>query len=158
MERTGDVNGDHMVDVIIGAPGMSAGAGTAYVLYGKTIGTTNIYLSALHSSDGFAILGASIADYFGLSVSAAGKQPLQVFVFGEGIYCLSPGDINGDGFGDVIIGALKTTNFYSGAVCIVYGNLTTFGNIRVGALGSRGFALSSDNWAWCGYSVIGAGG
>ncbi len=67
------------------------------------------------------------------------------------------GDVNGDGFDDIIIGALKTTNFFSGAVYVVYGNATLPSVITISTLGSRGFTLEGANWAWCGYSVSGAG-
>ncbi len=67
------------------------------------------------------------------------------------------GDVNGDGFDDIIIGALKTTNFYSGAAYVVYGNTTLPPVILLSALGPRGFVLNGANWAWCGYSVSGAG-
>jgi hypothetical protein len=67
--------------------------------------------------------------------------------------------VNGDGFDDIIIGALKTTEFYSGAAYVVYGcnNVTVASDVSLNALGSRGFALTGANWAWCGYSVSRAG-
>ncbi len=65
--------------------------------------------------------------------------------------------MNGDGFDDIIIGVLKATNFFSGAVYVIYGNATLPLTIHLSALGSRGFTLEGANWAWCGYSVSGAG-
>ncbi len=65
--------------------------------------------------------------------------------------------MNGDGFDDIIIGALKTANFFSGEAYVVYGNATLSSVIAVNALGSQGFTLTGENWAWCGYSVSGAG-
>ncbi|PCJ53727.1 MAG: hypothetical protein COA70_08545 [Planctomycetota bacterium] len=78
VSNAGDVNGDGFADVIVGAygadPGGLADAGSAYVYSGADG-------SLLYQWDG----GAAV-DLFGLSVSGAG-------------------DINGDGFADLIVGA-----------------------------------------------------
>ena len=76
----GDMNGDGYGDVIVGAPGNGAGgsgAGRAYVYFGGP------------APDGTADLtftGAAVGDQLGSSVSSAG-------------------DVNGDGYSDVIVGA-----------------------------------------------------
>ena len=74
----GDVNNDTYADIIIGAPlaGVNS-AGAAYVLYGKQSGFTDIYLSSLTASQGFAIADTTAETNCGLSVSGAGMQ----FVF-----------------------------------------------------------------------------
>src|SRR6056297_345204 len=88
---TGDVNGDGIDDIVIGAlgadPGGSSGAGETYVVFGSSGGfATSLDLSALDGSDGFRIDGIDENDSSGYSVSGAG-------------------DINGDGFDDIIVGA-----------------------------------------------------
>ncbi len=89
----GDVNGDGFDDIIIGAYGGDAGgdaaSGESYVVFGKAGGfTANLDLSALDGTNGFRLDGIDVGDYAGHSVSSAG-------------------DINGDGFDDIIIGAYR---------------------------------------------------
>ncbi len=91
VSSAGDFNGDGFDDMMLGARN-AGGAGTAYVIFGKAGGWADgsapwrVDLSALDGANGFAIVGASAGDQFGSSVSSAG-------------------DINGDGFGDLIVGA-----------------------------------------------------
>ncbi len=87
----GDVNGDGFDDLIVGArnagPGGSGFAGETYVVFGKSGGfSATLALGDLDGSDGFRINGVNATDYSGHSVSSAG-------------------DVNGDGFDDLIIGA-----------------------------------------------------
>ena len=90
VSSAGDINGDGLADLIVGAyqadPAAGTDAGRSYVVFGKT-GTAAIDLSAVAAGQGgFAINGQSAGDYFGFSVSAAG-------------------DINGDGYADLAVGA-----------------------------------------------------
>ena len=81
----GDVNGDGFADVIIGARGL----GSSYVVFGKASGLApKLKLSSLDGSNGFRLDGVSAGDSSGRSVASAG-------------------DVNGDGFADLIIGALR---------------------------------------------------
>ena len=94
VSSAGDINGDGFDDLIIGAfagggPGNTRGyAGDSYVVFGKASGfAAEIDLAAVAAGNGgFVIHGQDVRDQSGTSVSSAG-------------------DINGDGFDDLIIGA-----------------------------------------------------
>ena len=86
----GDVNGDGLADLLIGAPGSDAGsvaaAGAVYVVFGATDFPARVALDALDGGDGFRIQGVAEEEGVGAAVAFAG-------------------DLNGDGFGDIIVGA-----------------------------------------------------
>ncbi|KAJ1383317.1 hypothetical protein B484DRAFT_484848, partial [Ochromonadaceae sp. CCMP2298] len=92
----GDVNGDGFPDIIVGAPKVSPNGriqtGAVYVLFGRAGGFANVDLADFVSSDstGFIIYGkpesTDVGDNLGTSVSGAG-------------------DVNKDGFADIIVGA-----------------------------------------------------
>ncbi len=85
----GDVNGDGFDDIIVGAPRETKGTsfGKAYVLFGKaTAFSSSISASTLTGTVGFISTSDTQFDRFGGSVAGVG-------------------DINGDGFDDVAIGA-----------------------------------------------------
>jgi len=92
VSRAGDVNGDGIDDLIVGAPyadvGRRLNAGQGYVVFGRAGGFPAILgLAGLDGTNGFALNGVAAWDFSGISVSGAG-------------------DINGDGVDDVIIGAM----------------------------------------------------
>ena len=90
VSNAGDVNGDGYGDVVVGASHANLNGtdiGAAYVVFGKASGFASaIDLSALDGTNGFRLRGAASFDYAGIAVSAAG-------------------DVNGDGYGDLIVGA-----------------------------------------------------
>jgi hypothetical protein len=120
----GDVNGDGFDDLLVGA----TAAGASYVVFGKASGfAANLNLSALDGTNGFRLSGA------GSSVSGAG-------------------DVNGDGFADLLIGAsyadgaryADPNGYSSGASYVVFGQAGGFGaNLNLSSLdGTNGFQLS----------------
>jgi hypothetical protein len=91
VSSAGDINGDGFDDIIIGVyradPNGQDQAGESYVVFGKAGGfSANLNSSALDGSNGFVINGIDADDRSGRSVSSAG-------------------DVNGDGFDDILIGA-----------------------------------------------------
>ncbi|MBB24855.1 MAG: hypothetical protein CME02_04940 [Geminicoccus sp.] len=91
VSSAGDINNDGFDDIIIGAyradPSGASAAGESYVVFGKAAGyPATLELSALDGTNGFVINGIDAVDLSGDSVSSAG-------------------DINNDGYDDIIIGA-----------------------------------------------------
>lgn len=89
----GDVNGDGYADVVIGAPGLSGG--TVYVFHGDSTGLSATPHATLTEPDG---LGGE----FGWAVGTAG-------------------DVDGDGFGDIVVGAPRV-NSNAGRAYVFYGS------------------------------------
>ncbi|MEE9344048.1 MAG: hypothetical protein V3U88_00410 [Methylococcales bacterium] len=135
----GDVNGDGVDDLLIGAPGSHASgnrSSTNYVVFGgDAVGSSGTFeLSALDGSNGFVLNGVtaqnvvSAQDRAGVSVSTAG-------------------DINGDGIDDLLIGAneAKPNGFASGASYVVFGanEVGVSGSLELSTLnGSNGFVIN----------------
>jgi len=100
----GDVNGDGYSDVIVGTPQYDDGAnineGRAFVYHGSATGLSSVPNSILDDADQ---AGAN----FGISVANAG-------------------DVNGDGYSDVIIGAYLFDDTFSneGAAFVYHGSAT----------------------------------
>jgi len=86
---TGDVNGDGLDDLIIGLSFDNTNGtrnGTSFVVFGKSNGAIIELSDIENGSGGFAISNVNNLDHINHSVSSAG-------------------DINGDGFADLIVGA-----------------------------------------------------
>ncbi len=131
VSAAGDVNGDGLDDLIVGAPEArpngNSGAGSSYVVFGRSAGfAAVINLSTLDGSNGFRLDGVGARDYSGKAVSAAG-------------------DLNGDGLDDLVIGASGSdaNGLESGSTYVVFGRSTGFdATMSLSTLdGSSGFRL-----------------
>ena len=112
----GDVNGDGIDDLIVGAPYSGPNdnySGETYVVFGKRTHDENgllvnsfgteVELTGLDGSNGFVINGIDADDESGYSVSSAG-------------------DVNNDGYDDMIIGAPQADDGNNaGETYVVYG-------------------------------------
>ncbi|MBE9078501.1 tandem-95 repeat protein [Romeria aff. gracilis LEGE 07310] len=135
VSSAGDVNGDGIGDLIIGAPEASPNgfsSGQSFVLLGGSgIGSDGSFnLANLDGSNGFAINGIDqFADRSGRSVSGAG-------------------DVNGDGFDDLIMGAPGADPndvANAGESYVVFGgpNVGSSGSLELANLnGGNGFVLN----------------
>jgi hypothetical protein len=132
----GDINGDGFDELLIGAPGADLNgqhyAGASYVVFGKPGGfSTSLNLSSLNGNNGFVINGIDVGDDLGKSVSSAG-------------------DINGDGFDDLLIvapGADPNGQSYAGESYVVFGKAGSFGaSFDLSTLNGRnGFVINSSD-------------
>lgn len=77
-----DVNGDGYADVAVGSPGADMGRGRVDVFFGGP--------SGIGSAASLTLRGAAAGELFGISLGSAG-------------------DVNGDGFGDLIVGAYEAS-------------------------------------------------
>ncbi len=139
----GDVNGDGIPDLVIGAPYASPGdrsfAGVTYVLWGKN-GTwpLTIELSALDETIGCIINGALAGDYSGWSVASV--------------------DLNGDGIADLVTGAYLADlpgGSGAGIAYVVWGKNGTWPLfLELSTLGTKGVAINGVGQAYyTGWSV-----
>ncbi|MFO1349406.1 MAG: integrin alpha [Gammaproteobacteria bacterium] len=127
----GDVNGDGVADLLIGAHRADAygyDSGVSYVVFGSSalsaLGAAGLQLSALNGPNGFKLSGVAAYDYSGYAVSGLG-------------------DVNGDGRADLLIGAHRAdaNGSDAGASYVVFGSST------LSALGTAGLQLSDLNGA-----------
>src|SRR5690606_25050868 len=90
----GDVNGDGYADLVVGAPGAAGGAGQAYLYHGSGGG--------LSATPALTLSGANAGDGFGRVVGTAG-------------------DVNGDGYAEVLVAA-PGANSSTGQAYVFAGN------------------------------------
>ncbi|MGL1921369.1 MAG: cadherin domain-containing protein [Hyphomicrobiales bacterium] len=143
VSAAGDVNGDGYDDLVIGSP-YADDFDTSYVVFGKeTDSTAVVDLGSLNGSTGFRIVGDTVFENAGLSVS-------------------SIGDFNGDGFDDIIIGApnARSDENNTGASFVLFGSANGFdATASLANLdGTNGFRVDGVSGAdYSGVSVSGAG-
>ncbi|MCA9053599.1 MAG: FG-GAP repeat protein, partial [Planctomycetaceae bacterium] len=108
VSSAGDMNGDGIADLRIGSPGSmvgsDAGAGKTFVVFGNAAGFgTELNLSTLNGTNGFVIEGNAADMGLGFSGSAIG-------------------DVNGDGFADLLVSAPASADPASaGSAFVIFG-------------------------------------
>ena len=128
----GDVDGDGLDDLLIGAPGLAGAgvdAGGAYLIYGGGSGTLGIAgADALFTAE-------AAGDRAGFSISRAG-------------------DVNGDGLGDVVIGAPYSTTIgiSAGNAYVVLGPATGTTELQ-----HADSVIAGESYTRAGYAVAGGG-
>ncbi|AUM11349.1 Ig-like domain-containing protein [Ketobacter alkanivorans] len=132
----GDFNGDGFEDLAIGVPDSNlsnTSGGFAYLVYGKAGATrSGIAMTSLSASDGFEVDGADTADYAGSVVDISG-------------------DLNGDGYDDMIVVASRADDGATtgGNIYVIWGNGSPSGinlssdfNRTSGFTNSKGFVIT----------------
>ena len=127
LSGAGDVNGDGLSDVIIGAygadPNANDMAGVSYVVFGK-VDPDPVDFQDL-GGGGFRIVGAEPEDRSGRTVAGAG-------------------DVNGDGLADVVVRVERDVDgsFFAGGDCYVVFGKSDDTTVELGALGIDGFRVN----------------
>ncbi len=128
----GDLNGDGYADIVVGVPGAISFTGKAYVYFGGP----EVGQAGFAPTPGLTLTNPSGATYssFGRAVAGAG-------------------DVNGDGYGDIVVGAYQTASLTGGAYLYLGGpNVPADGGVAA----PTALAGASANSTF-GYSVAGAG-
>ena len=102
VSSAGDMDGDGLDDILVGAYANDEGgnnAGAAYIMLGSSLGTSSTI--DLSNAD-YKLVGEDAHDYAGRSVASAG-------------------DVDGDGLGDVLVGAFAENSKIGAAYLILTG-------------------------------------
>jgi hypothetical protein len=146
VSSAGDVNGDGFDDVIVGGFFDDDRNGASFVIFGKADGwTAEVSIDSLDGTNGFRLEGVAPYDYAGFAVSSAG-------------------DINGDGFDDLIVGAPDADPnavHRAGSAYVIFGKAdgAWAPSMSLADLdGTNGFRMDGTNvYDWLGTSVSDAG-
>ncbi len=128
----GDINGDGYAEVIVGAfeasPGGIKQAGRSYVIFGgtKIHGNGSLSLTGLNGANGFKLDGSIAYEGSGSSVNTAG-------------------DVNGDGYADLVIGANGLGSVGGGYVIFGGRNIGKNGSLPLSTVdGTNGFQIENN--------------
>jgi hypothetical protein len=123
---SGDFDGDGKDDLIVGAYGISSGAGAAYLVKGKAAGwaATTAIGTLMDGTNGMRLDGAAAGDFMGIGAAV--------------------GDINGDGKADAMISSYGSDIGNVGSVYVVFGAAIATPSATITSLmdGTNGFRLT----------------
>ncbi len=142
LAAAGDVNGDGIDDLLVGAPRFDGAAGqdtgAVYLIYGTTNWPETIELSQLTSTQGTVIEGRKYNDRLGGAVAGVA-------------------DMNGDGNDDIAMGAYNATPpsggggfsilpTQAGQTFVVFGDSALGASFSLKGMGSAGMVINGDNF------------
>ena len=125
VSSAGDFNGDGFGDIIVGKPNLSGAASEVFVLFGTNDSTALSAFNALVMDSSITATGLSTVPH-GLRFTAV----FSGLTSQVGFSVSGAGDINGDGFDDLIIGQGATGGLQFGYVVYGTNNATTLGGLN----------------------------
>jgi len=134
ISTAGDVDGDRIVDIAIGAVDVNSNKGAVYVAYDKKGGYEDFDIADLTDDMGYMINGPS--GRFGWNVN-------------------SKGGVNGDKISDIIIGSKTISGSF---IYVTYGQKTRGSTLTAASTSStRGFKISGASEVYLGLAVSSTG-
>jgi len=140
VSHAGDVNGDGLDDMLVSNPSFGSNDGRVYLIYGKASGAS-IEVNTLPANGASNSVGFMVTADTTIDGSATPR-----------LSSVSSGDINGDGYSDLVLGAWNTGNTAAtaGSLYVVYGNSTNT-SLDISALNAsgnnRGFRVLGEGYA-----------
>lgn len=141
VSNAGDINGDGIDDLVVGAGLQSGPGGAVYVVYGKTTAfSMPTDFASLDGTNGFSITSADTTEIIGYTVTAAG-------------------DLNNDGIDDLAFSGAALADDYRGAVWVLFGSAAGFdATVDVSSLdgGVAGFrVIGANDFDFIGFAISG---